>query len=289
MPSSVSRLVLILFVGHLSLIGCDDYYYDDDDDDDVGSDDDDVGSDDDDDNPDNGDFVVVWGDDSGYEPYSLWLQENSGVQEIADTLNNTFRLPGSDLPFIHEICSNNPLLTDPRNAFFYSLTNSITICYEFIERVDSIFVDGFWGTDFEPQTGQAVIETYWFVLFHELGHGLVWNYNLPVTGSQEDAVDEFSSLLLIQSGQADAVVGAAFYWLLSNPEGSPTPSVLADTHGLNMQRMYNMLCWVYGSNPSAYGHLLEWFPDLGPRAANCEAEYEQKVYAWGTLLQPWEQ
>jgi hypothetical protein len=36
---------------------------------------------------------------------------------------------------------------------------------------------------------------------------------------------------------------------------------------------------------------LDLFPDLVPQTANgaCEEEYDQKVYAWNTLLEPWRQ
>ena len=231
-------------------------------------------------NPDNGDFVVVWGDDTGYEDYSTWLQSASNAEVLADGLNASLRLP-MDLPLIHDVCGMV-------NAYYAPAQHEIHMCYELVDAVNTAFWSVWGSTDSEPLIGQAVIQTYWFVLFHEVGHALVDYYVLPVTGSEEDAVDEFSSVLLIEAGAPDAVISAAHFWYLTDT-GAPTWQQLADTHGLNMQRMYNMLCWVYGSDPATYASLLDTFPDLAPRAPGCQAEYEQKVYAWETLLAPWAQ
>lgn len=34
------------------------------------------------------------------------------------------------------------------------------------------------------------------MLFHELGHAFISLYDLPITGREEDAVDQFAAILL---------------------------------------------------------------------------------------------
>jgi len=38
-----------------------------------------------------------------------------------------------------------------------------------------------------------------FVLFHELGHGLIHEFDLPVLGEEEDAADTIASIFLLRA------------------------------------------------------------------------------------------
>ena len=125
-----------------------------------------------------------------------------------------------------------------------------------------------------------------FVFFHELGHGLIDLYDLPVTGKEEDAVDDFSTLLLIETDLADYAIRAAEYWSVSD-SGEYDPLSFADEHSLSAKRFYSILCLVYGSDPDAYAGLVtEGYLPLS-RAQRCPAEYQQKLDAWETLLELW--
>ena len=60
-----------------------------------------------------------------------------------------------------------------------------------------------------------------------------------------------------------------------------------DEHSLNEQRVYDIACLVFGSDPEAFSGLVS--PEFLPaeRAQRCEAEYEQKSRAWSQLLGPY--
>ena len=60
---------------------------------------------------------------------------------------------------------------------------------------------------------------------------------------------------------------------------------------MNLQRFYNILCRVYGSQPAESEWMEEYFPDLEDRVAGgrCEAEYQDQKDARGELLSPWYQ
>lgn len=59
-----------------------------------------------------------------------------------------------------------------------------------------------------------------------------------------------------------------------------------DEHSLDAQRLFDVACLVYGSDPEGWSHLVR--PDLLPaqRARVCPAEFRQKSLAWDRLLEP---
>ena len=227
---------------------------------------------------DEGDVAVIWDDPAEYGDWASALQQTEIPQLIADGVNSTYALP-RDLTLGHAVC-------DMENAFYITGEDTIIICYEMVVGIYSAFYQADWGWS-DEEVWNATLSTWVFIIYHELGHALTDYYDLPITGKEEDAVDQFSSVVLIQGGLPDAAVYASLYWMLTDA-GPATQTALADEHGLNMQRMYNMLCWVYGADPSTYSYLPQWFPELEHRIGRCEAEYEQTASSWNTLLAPWE-
>ncbi len=98
-----------------------------------------------------------------------------------------------------------------------------------------------------------------FILFHELGHGLVNLFDIPITGREEDAVDQFSALLLLETdpeGMTEigtglgvyALFGAEFFNAFALGPDELSKNVFADEHSLGQQRYYDLMCLVVGSN-----------------------------------------
>lgn len=52
-----------------------------------------------------------------------------------------------------------------------------------------------------------------FFMLHEVGHALIASYDLPITGSEEDAADQFAAWWLINMG-ARGFLGMASYTFL---------------------------------------------------------------------------
>jgi len=194
---------------------------------------------------------------------------------ITGVLNDTLRLP-RDLTVTHRDCG------EP-NASYSSQQHGISMCWELLESVTVTLYD---GDRTDQENGDAVIGAWLSVMFHELGHALIDQYELPVTGKEEDAVDDFATVLLIEAGLADYAVSAAEYWALTD-DGMYSQLAYADEHSLNSQRFYGILCTVYGSDPGEYG----WLVDRGvlpeTRAARCPDEYAQKSKSWNKLLEPY--
>lgn len=83
------------------------------------------------------------------------------------------------------------------NAFYIPAETRIVFCYELRELLASIFVpDGAWT----PEQQDRVDGAFRFILMHEVGHALVHVLDLPVTGREEDVVDQLAVFHLVRDG-----------------------------------------------------------------------------------------
>lgn len=224
-----------------------------------------------------GDFVLVWPPDPGerFGGYREAVVAEEGVDDWIDILNGELALP-RDLRIAHASCG-------VENAYYSFDDEQVVLCWELLDRIASTMARA--GLR-EEEVASATGSAWLFVLFHEVGHALVDLYDLPVTGREEDAVDDLATLILIDAGAADAAIAAAVFWILTDDQAY-SDAKFADEHSLNPQRFYTILCTVYGSDPSAYGDLVDYEYLPHERAQRCPREYEQKASSWGRLLEPW--
>jgi len=195
-------------------------------------------------------------------------------QQVAD-LNQLFAWP-RDLDVRMENCGQ-------ANAFYDPTEGAIIICYEFVdsemESLRKVYDD-------PEDLGEAVVNSTFFVFFHELGHAFIGEMDLPTTGKEEDAVDQLAVVVLVdlgQAGEAAALDGAISFGLLAKESGD---SPLWDEHSLDDQRFYNILCWIYGTDAEKYAYLVEKGHLPEARAARCESEFQRLDKAWKALLAP---
>ena len=69
----------------------------------------------------------------------------------------------------------------------------ISICYELVDALAELFAAGATSEEDVQQAGIAVAGATLFVFFHEAGHALIRLDALPVTGREEDAVDQLAT------------------------------------------------------------------------------------------------
>ncbi len=227
--------------------------------------------------PDEGDFRVAWDppDSAVYREFETYLREANVIDQWVRWLNQTYKLPYS-IQIQHEECGRV-------NAFYYN--RKVHMCYEYLQAI----ADYWYGTNYTPaQASEAILGTWKAILLHEVGHAIVDAYDLPVTGQEEDAVDEFAALSLIASAEGRSVVYLA-YFHRARSEDDPSLQAYADEHSLGIQRFYNMLCSVYGYAPEENAWILDRFPEMAARAERCPYEYRQKRASWDALLSPWVQ
>lgn len=221
-----------------------------------------------------GDLVLLWSP-SGHEATREALVADPGIDEWVALMNAELALP-RDIEVVHTECG-------VENAYYSPDDERVTLCYELLNMVAAVMDNA--GLD--PDVRDEAIGSAWlFVLFHEVGHALVDMYDLPITGREEDAVDDLAAIVLIDAGAADAVVAAAVFWILTD-DGQYSDAKFADEHSLNPQRFYTLLCTVYGSDPQAHADLVEYGYLPYERAQRCPREYGQKDASWTALLAPW--
>jgi hypothetical protein len=200
------------------------------------------------------------------------MQESGVLQDLADALNSMLVLP-RDVGLRFAECG------EP-NAYYDGEARQILMCLELMESMAETLQGQFEDDD---STTDALAGAYIAVALHEAGHALVDVLELPVTGREEDAVDQLSAWLLIEADDVDSVLGAAASYYTEEDAGEDD---YADEHSLDRQRYFNLLCWAYGSNPDDSAHLIETWELPEARAERCQEEYAQLDKSWSRLLAP---
>ena len=206
------------------------------------------------------------------------LEQASLLQTIADDLNGSLALP-TTVALGFDACG-------AVNAFYDPSTRKITFCFELMEHLAGRFRS---DTADEAEMVDALAGATVFVLFHEVGHALVDVLQLPITGREEDAVDQLATYVLTDGtdeGEQAALDGARWFYL-EDVSNEAAELAFWDEHSLNQQRFYNVLCWVFGQDEAKYASLVADGVLPSERAARCGAEYAQVSRAWETLLDPY--
>ncbi|MEV6357079.1 DUF4344 domain-containing metallopeptidase [Streptomyces hydrogenans] len=220
-----------------------------------------------------------------------FLRAHRVLEDAAAYADSRIALP-RDVPLRAASC-------EAPNPYWDEETGRITYCYGFIDDARRVFarVD----TDGTPAERAAAVDEDVVglsngVLFHELGHALVDLYDLPVTGREEDAVDQLAVLLLASGDErhTDYAISAINAWGAmweASEGGDPGVAGYSDVHSMDGQRFFNWACWLYGSDPARFADAVdaEGNPDgvlPRDRAALCPAEFRRVDSSWRTLLAP---
>lgn len=208
-----------------------------------------------------------------FRDFRSGLIANRFLDTIAIRLNDSLRIP-------RDIVLETAHCTEP-NAKYDSNRRRVTLCYELFQSLADRF-DNQSGGDY------LVTGTVVFALMHELGHALVDVLELPITGKEEDAVDQLATILLLQQGTpGDSLAFGAVGWFVTNSRmGVPDDLAFADDHGLDRQRVYNIICWIYARDPARYPEIVTdgWLPEH--RRDRCPAEFRRLADSWRRILAP---
>ncbi len=212
---------------------------------------------------------------AAFRPVAQRLKQTALFETLTSDLNARFPLP-RDVGLRAAECGRV-------NAFYSPRNNVVTLCYEMLAHLTSIFArSGRWTV----QEREAVDGAATFIMMHEIGHALVHVMDLPITGREEDAVDQLATVMLIASGEKGAE--AALNGVRAIQPGANAVfdnSDFADEHSLGPQRFFNVACWIYGSDPAKYRGLVANGVLPQARAARCPGEYQRLSKAWIRLLQ----
>ena len=130
-----------------------------------------------------------------------------------------------------------------------------------------------------------------FALYHELGHALVDQLEIPVLGREEDAVDTLATLLMLPEEAddiADEMILAAAdgYAMASAMEGVGELAYWGE-HSMDLQRFASVICLVYGSDPDGFRELAEELEMPQSERDRCPFTYDQAIDNWEALLEPY--
>jgi hypothetical protein len=211
-----------------------------------------------------------------YREVARELDSSGVLKEMADALNETIDVP-VELGLRFAECGE-------ANAYYDPETKQVLMCFELLEAYQEQLADQY---EKQEELDEAVTNAFVFVFFHEIGHALVDVLELPVTGREEDAVDQLSAWVLIDNEDGDQAVldGALSFYVFGDEADDDND--FSGEHSFNKQRYFNMVCWVYGSDPEKYEYLTgegqeDWLP--AARAERCESEYAQLDRSWSKLL-----
>ena len=224
---------------------------------------------------DRGDFKVEYSGSRNqkYSRFDRIFRENRSLEIVAEKLNRSLMLP-RNIAIRVRSC-------DQINAFYDPSDHTISVCLELAEYFFELYkLDGDTDRRANMRTSKAVT----FVLLHEVGHALIDNYDLPITGNEEDAADSCSSFICIRyfgEEGVESIIAAAEAFAIA-------PDLRKqDQHVLNEARFINSLCMIYGSEPSRHAGLKNDILLSGARAARCPSEFERAAKSWENLMRRW--
>ena len=229
---------------------------------------------------DSGDFIPLYFDasDEYNSIQQSWYEERQFLEEFTARLSHTLALP-HDVAMVMDECGYPGAYYSPGYKY-------ILICYELATALEHD-LSPFYSVD--EELFQAIDDALTWITLHELGHALVDAYDLPITGKEEDAVDQFATIIAIEylpPHQRDSVLSSILLWFFEYEDQYVFSESLAGVHSLNAQRHYNIGCWVYGSDPHAYSFLVDFGFLPESRASTCQSEYELMSESWYKLVSP---
>jgi hypothetical protein len=172
------------------------------------------------------------------------------------------------------------------DAYYDPDAHDVVVCYQLIDQYYELFA---LKIKDKTKLDEAVKGATAMTFFHELGHALVDAWKLPITGKEEDAVDQVSTLVLLKrsdAGEQMALSGALLFRLYGDLAKGDY-KVYWDEHSLDEQRFYDTICMIYGHNPAKYEYLIKDKTLPEERAVMCAADYERIEKSWKTLLTPY--
>jgi hypothetical protein len=138
-------------------------------------------------------------------------------------------------------------------------------------------------------TMDFVVGNMIFIAFHESAHMLIDEFDLPVTGREEDSADILSTLILLkdESDYLDqALMATAAAQLIAGDDlarsGQEPP--YWDEHGLDKQRAYNVACLAYGKDPQKFLAFADAIQLPESRRNRCAMEYADAERGWNKVL-----
>ncbi|PKF51158.1 DUF4344 domain-containing metallopeptidase [Enterovibrio nigricans] len=164
-------------------------------------------------------------------------------------------------------------------------TLTIQMPYQFVhyakERFDSVPPSQEDLTSNEA-TEAAVLHT----LLHEYGHAYLALWDFPALGKEEDAVDNFATLMMLHYYNDDMAYAGVDLFAIEDMDTEYFDDVaMWDEHSLDGQRYAQSLCLIYGSNPKKYADIMDEDLIEMERDQFCPYEFELQTRNWMRVIE----
>ena len=200
------------------------------------------------------------------------IKEGQFYEKAARRLNNYLAWPRDVLIVVGEIGTANCFYTSDQHRIYmgYEMYDFVFNCFKSIEDERAALRHTFLSMD--------------FFFYHEMGHCLVGEFNLPITGREEDAADDLAAVSLAEGGQygGDVALAAAQFFEIMSRGVDLKKLPFWDEHSLDAQRFYNILTVFYGSNPNRYMFIEKIVP--ARTLARSQRDFLHKQRSWDRIL-----
>ncbi|MDK9738721.1 hypothetical protein KI655_15590 [Vibrio sp. D404a] len=204
--------------------------------------------------------------------------------EVNDTLVDlSEQLFPFDSPLVVQYGGSDGPLYDPN-------THVIHMPYQFYSESVNYFEKNKYQEKYDKSAQAGAVDTLLHTLLHEAAHAYIADQNIAILGKEEDAADNFATLLLIDYVEhgADAAISAAdlfAYESEDRPEYYDLGEYI-DEHSFDLQRYFSTLCLVYGSDPESHKNLLDEVEKdyLKDRKEFCVEHYQIMNENWHRYL-----
>ncbi len=129
----------------------------------------------------------------------------------------------------------------------------------------------------------------YFVIYHEMGHAIISEFDVPVIGREEDAVDRLATWMMTPDDgkqEPEYLTAAMQGWFISANEVPLEKLSWWDEHGTDQQRAYQIACLLYGANAEQFVAIADKADLPENRRATCVDESAANARAWETVLGP---
>lgn len=201
--------------------------------------------------------------------------KTNGIQVLMNVISGLYKLPRNmDVVFAE---------TGTVNAWYDPQNHAVIMAYDFVEFM---IKDAVANKPTEQEAIQYATGAILFTLMHEMGHALIGEMDVPVVGREEDAADEFATMILLDCGdQGHEILGSAADWF-GTMSRHQKELAFWDEHSLDQQRLFNILLLMYGHSPEKYGSIVSTAIPKN-RMAKALHEYKIKEHRWDKLLTPY--
>lgn len=222
--------------------------------------------------------------------WSELLKKDQTLEYFVEYVNSSFTLP-VNLTLTIRPCEES-------NAYYQAENRELLFCRELFEDLYAQAEE--MGGESKEDVRALYLDAVIFTLYHEFGHAAVDVYDLPITGREEDAADQIATWITLNGvweeeadGVAASLDAADFFALTGDYETEDVENArdlpFWDSHSLDFQRYYNIVCWTYGFSPQLTEEMLgEEVGDVldAERKESCEDEYALMDRSLTRLLEP---